>query len=94
MYIGQTTMTGAAVKILPSALTPDSIAPFQLIIFQNNNGSGNIRFGDSSVSSTKGILLTPTSSQQIFGSGLQFTSDVNEFYAYGTNGAILDWLVL
>lgn len=65
---------------------------FQSVIFQNN-GVADMRIGDSSVSSTKGIKLTAggslTSSLP-----LAYSGNLNEWWVNGTSGDKLDILVI
>jgi hypothetical protein len=89
---GSITTTGVAQPIVPAAVVPDRILPFQQFIFQNN-GSHNMRLGDSSVSSTQGLLIFPTGSNSI-SPALQYSGDMSEFYVEGTAGDTYDCMIL
>jgi hypothetical protein len=65
-----------------SELTPT--LPFQWATFQNN-GSNNMRIGDSSTSATKGILLFP-SSALTFGPAQHEGQNLNEWFVYIVSG--------
>ena len=96
MHLLQVTIasTNVAQPILPSAVTPDKMASFSVFIIQNNSGH-SIRVGDSSVSSTRGILIasgTPGGSQTIT-PALQYTGDLNEFYIVGTAADVIDLML-
>ena len=78
--------------IISAALVPDRILPFQQFIPQNN-GSNNMRMGDVTVSTTKGIILSPTGSLSV-APALQYSGDLSEFYVVGTSGDVLDIMIL
>lgn len=86
------TTTNTPQPIIPPAVVPDRILPFQQLITQNN-GSNNMRIGDNSVSSTKGIILYPTGSNSV-APALQYSGDLSEFYVNGTAGDTLDIMIL
>lgn len=58
--------------------------PFQWATFQNN-GSNNMLIGDSTTSSTKGIVLTP-SSALTFGPAQHEGQNLNEWFVYIVSG--------
>lgn len=58
--------------------------PFQWVTVQNN-GSNNMRVGDSSTSLTKGILLPP-SSALTFGPAQHEGQNLNEWFVYIVSG--------
>jgi hypothetical protein len=97
MRLLQVTMTGTAVPIIAKGVQPANSLPFQVLIFQNN-AAHLIRLGDSTVSSTKGIVLasgsTTTQPPLVISPGLEYTSDAYEWYAYGTNADVLDVILL
>ena len=70
--------------------TPNSIY-FQFALFQNNGTSGTMRLGDSSVSTTKGIVIQKTGSLES-SLPLQYAGTLNEWYVVGTQGDVLDIL--
>lgn len=94
MHLLQVTITGTNVTqpILPPAVVPDRITPFQQFIPQNT-GSNNMRLGDYSVSATRGIIIYPSGTLPVFPS-LQYSGDLGEFYVNGTAGDVLDILIL
>lgn len=64
---------------------------YQQITIQNN-GAGNLRIGDESISATVGIVLYPTSSFTIT-APLSHRA-IQEVYVFGTPGAFVDVLLL
>jgi hypothetical protein len=96
MYSLQVTIaaTGVNQPILPPAVVPSqSTHPFQGLIPQNT-GANNMRFGDATISTTKGLLLFPTGSVGNISNQLQFSGDLSEFYVNGTVGDTLDLMVI
>ena len=97
MYLLQCTIasTGVAQPIIPKAVVPGNSKSFSHFVCQNNSGH-SIRLGDSSVSTTKGILIeagTPGGSQTIT-PALQYTGDLTEFYIVGTAADLIDFMIL
>ena len=94
MHLLQVTIasTNKPQPIIPAAVVPGRVMPFQQLITQNN-GSNEMRIGDSSVSSTRGIVLWPSGSNTV-SLALQYSGDLTEFYVNGTAGDILDIMVL
>ncbi len=67
----------------------------QQLIIQDNAGS-SIRIGDTTVSSTKGILLspgTPGGSLNI-GAFMNYGSYLSDWWIAGTSGAVIDILYI
>lgn len=62
--------------------------PFQWVTVQNN-GSNNMRFGDSTTSSTRGILLYP-GGYLTFGPAQHEGQNLNEWFAYIVSGDVCD----
>jgi hypothetical protein len=58
--------------------------PFQWATFQNN-GTNSMRIGDSSTSSTRGILLPPTAALT-FGPAQHEGQNLNEWFVYIVSG--------
>lgn len=86
-------VTGVNQPIIPPAVVPsNSTHPFQAMTPQNT-GSNNMRLGDATISTTKGLLLTPVGSVGI-SNQLQFSGDLSEFYVNGTAGDTLDIMVI
>jgi hypothetical protein len=94
MYLLQVTITttGVSQPILAPAVVPDRIVPFQQFIPQNN-GTHNMRIGDSSVSAMRGIIIGISGSANM-APQLSYSGDLSEFWVNGTAGDILDILVL
>jgi len=66
-------------------------APFNQMLVQNN-AAHNVRLGDSTVSSTKGILIYPSGSSAT-GTVSGQQGDASQFYLAGTNGDVIDVLL-
>lgn len=94
MYLIQLTITATNTpqRVIPAAVVPDRIAPFQQFVPQNN-GSNDMRIGDSTVSSTRGIRLSPGGSLSA-APALSYSGDLNEFWVNGTAGDVLDIMIL
>jgi hypothetical protein len=89
--------TNVAQPIIPAAVVPDRLGPFQLLLPQNN-GSNNMRFGDASITSTSGLILYPSATTNpgitpIYPS-LAYSGDLTEFNILGTAGDHYDILIL
>ena len=85
MYVKTVTIaaTGVAQRlIVRGPVIDDSNTAFQNVIMQNV-GSNNMYIGDSAVSTTNGILLTPTGSLTAVLS-ISETCDLKEFWVIGT----------
>jgi len=95
MYLihGTIATTGVSQKIVPAAVVPDRITPFQQFIYQNN-GSFNMRLGDHGVSATRGILIYPSGGSVNLSPQLSYTGEISEFYVNGTAGDTFDILVM
>lgn len=96
MYSLQVTIatTNVNQRIIPVAVVPsNSTHPFQGMVPQNT-GANNMRFGDATISTTKGLLLFPTGSIGGIANPLQFSGDLSEFYVNGTAGDTLDIMVI
>lgn len=68
---------------------------FQSLTIQNNSADP-VRVGDTNVSATRGILLaggSPGGSITI-DSLMEYSSDLSEWYLFGTQGDIIDVLYL
>ena len=95
MQILQITIAGTNTpqRIIP--LSQGGIANaifFQYVVFQNNSGH-NIRLGDSTVSSTKGILLNSGGSETI-PLAMTYSGTLNEWWVNGTAADLLDILYI
>ena len=66
---------------------------YQQITIQNNNASGNLRIGDSSVSASQGISIYPGGSSITITASLSLRA-IQEIWVYGTPGALVDVLLL
>jgi hypothetical protein len=95
MRLLQFTLGAAATPILLKGVQPANSLPFQGIIIQNNSAAA-CRVGDSTVSATKGIYLAagPGGGSITLQPALEYTSDVYEFYAFGTAGSVIDVLIM
>lgn len=94
MFLLQVTITSTNV---PQPITPVQRAgiangiSFQNLTFQNN-GSHDMRIGDSSVSSTKGIKLS-TGGALTNLIAIQYAGTLNDWWVNGTAADVLDILV-
>jgi len=89
MHLLQLTVGAAATPVIPKAVVPANSAAWSCIVIQNNSGV-TTRMGDSTVSATKGIVLTTT--PLVITPSLQYTGDLQEFYLFGF-GAVIDIMV-
>lgn len=94
-----TLLAGATPIVSPSATqTPtQNRISFQTLLIQNN--SANVcRVGDSSVSATKGIALaagsTTTQLPLAIVPPLEYSSDLSDYYLFGTAGNVIDILYI
>lgn len=98
MYLLQVTLLATATPIIPKAVVPANSRTFSVFVVQNNT-SGAVRVGDTSVSATRGILLDPPPSAGKAGGSqnlvpaLEFTGDLTEFYLFGTAAQVVDIMV-
>ena len=90
MHLLQITVGAIKTPLIPTAVVPANSAAWSCIVVQNNSGV-TTRMGDSSVSATKGIVLSST--PLIITPSLQYTGDLMEFFLFGA-GAVIDILVL
>lgn len=92
--LGQVTIpSGGKVQIntgLPTTVNPNQ---YMQVIQLQNNGSNNMRFGDSSVSSTRGIILQPSGSDTL-SPVMVANSMISDWWVWGTEGDILDYLYI
>jgi hypothetical protein len=85
MQLLQVTATATgAIPIIPRTTNLMPTVPFQWVTVQNN-GSNNMRFGDSSTSSTKGIIVTPGAAYT-FGPAQHEGQNLNEWFVYIVSG--------
>ena len=92
MRLLQVTLGATATPIVAKGVQPANSLPFQTLVIQNNSAN-SCRIGDSSVSATRGILLSPSGSVTL-APALEYTSDVYEFYIFGTSGSVIDIMLL
>jgi hypothetical protein len=85
MRILQVTLGAAATQ-----LTTNPKLYASALIFQDN-AAANVRLGDNTVSSTKGILLSPSGSLTVLVFPFHGTHLV-DWYLYGTSGNVIDVL--
>jgi hypothetical protein len=96
MFLIQLVLTpGVLTPFIAKAVVPANSRAFSVLYIQNN-GTGEVRTGDSTTSATKGILIDPPATagkaggSQTITPSLAYTSDLTEFYAYSVAGTILD----
>lgn len=87
------TLNAAATPIIAKGVQPANSLPFQWLMIQNN-AANNCRVGDSSVSATKGILLLASGGSMTAAPALEYTSDLYEWFIFGTAGQIIDVMLL
>jgi hypothetical protein len=92
MRLIQVTLGSAATPIVAKGVQPANSLPFQTLIIQNNAAHA-IHVGDSTVSSGKGIQLTTGGSLTIQ-LGLEYSSDLYEFFLFGTAADVIDVLMI
>jgi hypothetical protein len=97
MKIIQVTLLATATPIVAQNATQNSTQlreAFQILIIQNN-AAAVCRVGDQAVSATKGIALAPTPSLPlVITCPLEYSSDLSEYYLFGTPGNIIDVMYL
>jgi hypothetical protein len=86
----QTTLLATATQLAAPSSPTAQIQCRQVII--QNNAAGTMRVGDSTVSSTKGILLAAGPGGGSFNSGPVdcYNSYLSDFYVFGTVSQIVD----
>ena len=96
--LGQVTIPASG-KIQLAAGIPSTVNPnlsLQALLPQNN-GTHNMRFGDTTVSSTRGIILYPSTSE-FAPPSLQFPIAANtmlsDWWVQGTPGDVLDFIFI
>ena len=67
-------------------------APFSQMTIQNN-AAHNIRYGDATVTASKGILLYASGGAGSTGTVSGQQGDASQFYIAGTNGDVIDVLL-
>jgi hypothetical protein len=87
------TATGVPQPLTPIQLKGIANGIYFQQLFLQNNGSNNMRIGDSSVSTTKGILLYPGGSQT-GAMAIEYSGTLNDWYVVGTAGDVLDIMVI
>lgn len=85
MYVTTITIGTNPTPLIPAAVTPDKIAPFQTLVLI---ASGTAYMGDANVSSTNGIPLSTTVPLVIPANHLQYSSDLNEIYFSGSGSKV------
>lgn len=100
MKIIQVTLLATATPIVAQNATQNSAQlreMFQILVIQNNSAN-SCRVGDATVSATKGIVLaagsTTTTPPFIIAPHLEYSSDLSEYYLFGTVGALIDVMYL
>jgi len=64
------------------------------IVFQNNGATNDMRVGDSTVSSTKGIKLLKASGSLTVGPLTENSEDLRDWYVFGTAADVIDILYM
>lgn len=88
--------SGTQTAIVPQSAggTPTQLyTSFQQLMFQNNS-THNMRVGDATVTSTKGIVLLANGGSLTLGSLMEYSSDLSEWYVAGTAADVLDILFI
>lgn len=100
MKILQVTLLATATPIVAQNATQNSTQlreMFQILIVQNNSAH-SVRLGDASVSATKGLVLasgsTTTTPPLIIAPHLEYSSDLSEYFLFGTAGDLIDVMYL
>jgi hypothetical protein len=97
MRLIQVTLTAGATPIVVKGVQPANSLPFQWLAIQNNAAHA-VRVGDSTVSATKGIAIaagsTTTQLPLIVNPALEYTSDLYEWFLFGTAADIIDVMLL
>jgi hypothetical protein len=65
---------------------------FQQLLVQNNSAV-NVRLGDVSVTTTRGLLIVPSSSGN-FGALINYGSYLGDWYIAGPAGTVIDFICL
>jgi len=89
-------MTARSIEVtLGSGATPlfSASAYFNQMVVANKSTNSAFNFGDSTVSATKGIPVSPGGSINI-GPFTGSQADASGFYAYGTNGNVIEILLV
>lgn len=92
--LGQVTIPASGIVQLSKGLpvsTPADTFVQELMI--QNNATHNIRVGDVSVSTTRGILLAPTGSGN-FGAFMNYGTFISDWWIAGTSGDVIDFLFI
>lgn len=94
MYMLNVTIakTNLAQRVIPEAVTPDSMHPVQSMIPQNN-GSNVMYLGDDKVSPTTGLVFQASASAGSLQNVLAYGSVLEDFYVYGTQGDVMNIMV-
>lgn len=100
MKIISVTLTAVATPIVAQNATQNSTQlreAFQVLIIQNNSAH-SVRIGDATVSATKGLVLgagsTTTTPPLTIAPHMEYSSDLSEFYLFGTAGDLIDVMYL
>lgn len=91
---GQVTIPSGGKIALASGI-PSTVSPNQSLqcLQVQNNGNNNMRFGDGSVSQTKGIILYPSGSSNL-ALAIAATSMISDWWVWGTPGDVLDFIFI
>ncbi len=92
MQIFQVTLLdGVPTPLWPGTVQPSPMASpyFQQLLIQNNSAAV-IRIGDSTVSATRGISIASGGGLFDFGSFVDYATELNEWFVFGTSGDVVD----
>ena len=89
----QFTIPASGILELNDPGSPNANFHYQQMTIQNNNASGNMRVGDSTVSATVGILLYPAGGSFQALAPLRYGRSAS-FWVYGSAGALVDVLII
>jgi hypothetical protein len=78
---------------LAANIVPSAIYVQQLQVQNNGVSATNMRLGDQSVTATRGILLFPSSSDNL-GAFINYGSYLNDWFVFGTPGDVVDYLFI
>lgn len=90
-----TLLAGATPIVAPSAtqIPSQNRISFQVLMIQNN-AADVCRVGDASVSATKGLSLAAGSAPLTIAPPLEYSSDLSDYYLFGTAGDVIDVLYI
>ena len=93
--LGQVTIPASG-KIQLIAGIPATVNPNLSLqgIQPQNNGTHNMRFGDTSVSSTRGIIINPAGGSDTIQPPIAPNTMLSDWWVQGTPGDVLDFIFI